>query len=106
MDSEANDILIKKYQEILKANAISDEIFEVSEVSPEEMKGAGTTSIPLYVTVKFKDQLLAPLHLFVKAQLSNESRNKMYESMKLWEKEVRFLTEYVPAARQFCKSKG
>lgn len=106
MDSETNDILIKKYEEILKTNGIRDDISEVTEISPEEMKGAGTTSIPLYVTVKFKDKLIAPLHLFVKAKLSNESRNKMYESMKLWEKEVRFLTEYVPAVRQFCKSKG
>lgn len=96
----------EKYRNILRDNGIKDEILDINESSPPELQGAGMTSSLLYVTVKFKDSAIDPLHLFVKMQSPVGSRSKLVEDMKLVEKEVRFLTKYVPAVQEFCASKG
>lgn len=97
----------KLFTEILRSNGITHEVSEVALDSPASLKGAGMTSQPYYVTIKFADSTLEQLHLFVKIQPANSVHTaQINEAMKLFDKETRFFTQYVPAVHAFCKSKG
>ncbi|CAL8123646.1 unnamed protein product [Orchesella dallaii] len=94
-----------KYKRIVKANGIHDEVSEVI-VKHSGLQGAGMSSQQLYVTVKFVDLNINPLNLFVKAHTTNSHHSELIDGFRAFEKESRFFTEYIPAAREFCKSKG
>jgi len=59
-----------------------------------------------YVTVKFENPDKKPLNLFAKVQTDNPSHIKMLEEMKAFEKEARFLVDYVKEAKEMCAAKG
>ncbi|CAL8123643.1 unnamed protein product [Orchesella dallaii] len=101
----ASECISKKYREILKSNGINEEIEEVT-VADAGLKGEGMASQTQYVTIKLKNTNMKPLNLFVKVHTSNPQHSEWIEEWKLFEKESRFFMEYVPAAKEFCKSKG
>lgn len=96
---------IQKYKDVLKDNGINDEVAQVL-ISDSALSGEGMISHTQCVTVKFANSELADMHLFAKILPPNESQSKVAEDIKAFEKEARFLTEYLPAARQLCLSKG
>ncbi|ODM93654.1 hypothetical protein Ocin01_13030 [Orchesella cincta] len=102
---ETPDEVSLKYKSILKSNGIHDEVSEVI-VKHSGLQGAGMASQQLYVTVKFADTNKLPLNLFVKAHTSNPSHSEMIDAINSFENESRFFMEYIPAAKEFCKSKG
>ncbi len=68
--------------------------------------GEGFLSLTQYVTINFEDSSKKPLNLFVKVQTDNPSHTSMVTEIKAFEKEARFLTDYMTAATEFCKLKG
>ncbi|ODN02392.1 putative oxidoreductase dhs-27 [Orchesella cincta] len=104
-DFETSDEVTRKYKEILLSNGVTDEISEVI-VKSAGLKGEGFASVSKYVTIKFQNPSVKPLNLFVKAHSSNAAHTEMLTEAKLFEKESRFYMEYIPAAKEFCKSKG
>ncbi|CAL8070771.1 unnamed protein product [Orchesella dallaii] len=102
---ETSDEVTLKYKEIVKANGINDEVSEVI-VKSSGLLGEGFASLTQYVTINFQNPDIKPLHLFVKTHTSNSSHSEFLTESKLFEKEARFFMEYVPAAIEFCKSKG
>ncbi|CAL8070772.1 unnamed protein product [Orchesella dallaii] len=103
--SETSDELTLKYKEIVKANGINDEVSEVL-INSSGLQGQGFASQANHVTINFKNPNVKPLNLFVKSHTANSTHSEMLEGGKLFEKESRFFMEYVPAAKEFCKSKG
>lgn len=97
--------LALKFIDILKSNQINDRVSEV-DVKDAGLQGAGFASLTKLVTVKFEDQNLKPLNLFVKLRTNNPSHTKYLEELKSFEKEAIFLIDYVAAAREMCTSKG
>lgn len=69
-------------------------------------KGEGFASLTHNVKVKFENPDKKALNLFVKVQTDNPSHIKMLTEMKAFEKEARFLLDYVKAAEELCASKG
>ncbi|CAL8123631.1 unnamed protein product [Orchesella dallaii] len=102
---ETDTETLSKYKEIIKANGITDEISEVT-VNDAGLRGEGFASQSNIATVKFVNPNLKPLHLFVKSHTTNSSHSEMIDELKAFEKEARFYMEYVPAAKEFCRSKG
>ncbi|ODM93652.1 putative oxidoreductase dhs-27 [Orchesella cincta] len=94
-----------KYKEILKANGITDEVAEVN-IKDSGLRGEGFISQQQYVSIKFQNPNLKPLNLFEKSHTANESHSVMVDDLKAFAKETRFFMDYVPAARELCKSKG
>ncbi|CAL8138694.1 unnamed protein product [Orchesella dallaii] len=94
-----------KYKEILKSNGIKDEVSQVI-LADSGLQGEGMGSQTQLVTITFQNPSLKPLNLFVKAHFANASHSEMLEETKLFEKEAVFFMDYVPAAKEFCKSKG
>ncbi len=68
--------------------------------------GEGFNSLTKYVTVKFESIEKKQMDLFVKVQTGNPSHSQVQNEMKAFEKEARFLTEYVKEAEEMCKQKG
>ncbi len=56
--------------------------------------------------MKFENLEKKPLNLFVKVKSENASHNQMLDEMMAFEKEARFLTEYLNAAKEMCQLKG
>ncbi|CAL8070780.1 unnamed protein product [Orchesella dallaii] len=102
---ETSDEVTLKYKEIVKANGINDEVSEVL-IKSSGLQGEGFASQANYVTINFKNPNLKPLNLFVKSHTANSTHSEMLTDAKLFEKESMFFMEYVPAAKEFCKSKG
>ncbi|CAL8070770.1 unnamed protein product [Orchesella dallaii] len=102
---ETSDEVTLKYKEIVKANGINDEVSQVL-INSSGLQGEGFASQANYVTINFKNPKVKPLNLFVKSLTANSTHSDMLKESKLFEKESRFFMEYVPAAKEFCKSKG
>lgn len=102
--AELNEIT-KKYIDILKSNGIHDEVSQVT-IQGSGAKGDGMMSDVQCVTVKFVKDDVEDLHLFVKALPTNPSHLEMVQNSFVFDKEALFLTKYVEAAKEFCKSKG
>ncbi|CAL8070781.1 unnamed protein product [Orchesella dallaii] len=102
---ETSDEVTLKFKEIVKANGITDEVSEVI-VKSAGLQGEGFASETKYVTINFQNPSIKPLYLFVKAHTSNSSHTEMLTGAKIFEKETNFFMDYVPAAIEFCKSKG
>ncbi|CAL8070783.1 unnamed protein product [Orchesella dallaii] len=102
---ETSDKITLKYKKIVKANGINDEVSEVI-VKSSGLQGEGFASQTNYVTINFQNTDIKSLHLFTKAHTSNSSHSELLTESKLFEKESRFFMEYVPAAMEFCKTKG
>ncbi|CAL8070777.1 unnamed protein product [Orchesella dallaii] len=103
--SETSAEVALKYKEIVKANGINDEVSEVI-VKTSGLLGEGFASQTNYVTINFQNPDIKPLHLFVKTHTSNSSHSELLTESKLFEKESIFFMKYVPAAIEFCKTKG
>lgn len=97
--------LLEKYQNILEKNGITDPIRRV-DVTDSGAKGDGMASVTQFVTVTFKREEVAPLHLFVKSHTENPTHEEMLQYLKAFEKEWRFFMEYLPDAKQLCKDNG
>lgn len=82
-----------------------DEVSSV-DVRNTDLQGEGMISQTQYATVKFVNPQVKDLNLFLKVHTASPSHSEMIEELKAFEKEAMFLTKYVPAAREFCKSKG
>lgn len=95
----------EKFKEILKSNGIQEPVADVIIMDPAGAAENFGSSIKL-VTIKFKDWSNPPLNLFVKYLSNNLTLSKSTDDAKFFKKEAVFLTEYVPAAREFCKSVG
>lgn len=98
-------IIIDKLQEILSLNNIREPIDKV-EIKNALPQGENLASKAECVTIHFNNPQLRPLHLFMKTEIDNPAHNSMLVESKFFEKEGRFFLEYVPAAREFCTSKG
>ncbi|ODN02403.1 putative oxidoreductase dhs-27 [Orchesella cincta] len=102
---ETSDEVTLKYKEILRSNGVTDEVSGVI-VQGSGLQGEGFASATKCVTIKFENPSLKPLNLFVKSHTASGAHTEMLTEGKLFEKESRFFMEYVPAAKEFCKSKG
>ncbi|ODM93651.1 hypothetical protein Ocin01_13029, partial [Orchesella cincta] len=102
---ETDAEITSKYKEIIRANGITEEISEVI-VADAGLRGEGFASQSKIATVKFQNPDIKPLNLFVKTHTTNSSHSEMIDEVKAFEKESRFYMEYVPAAKEFCRTKG
>ncbi|ODN02404.1 putative oxidoreductase dhs-27 [Orchesella cincta] len=102
---ESSNEVTQKYKDILKSNGVTDEVSEVI-VKDSGLQGEGFASVSKYVTIKFQNPSVKPLNLFVKAHTASAAHREFLTEAKLFEKESTFFMEYVPAAEEFCKSKG
>lgn len=92
-------------ESVLKSLRIEEE--EVSEIQFQDTgsDAKGFTGETKCVTVKLKGR--PPLHLFIKVTQPKDSPHaELISDEKAYEKEARFLTEYVKAAKDFCMKKG
>lgn len=95
----------ERYKEILKSNGIADPISQVF-IKNTDLAGQNFGSQTQLVTIRFHNGEKMPLNLFSKVMTDNEEHWKMTKGGKLFLKEAEFYAEYVPAAREFCKSFG
>lgn len=95
----------EKLKEILKTNNILDSVSEVI-IKESELKGESLGSVVSFVTVKFENELLAPLHLFVKRLPEDPTQLAMIIESKQFKKEAQFFTDYFPEIEKICKKSG
>lgn len=96
--------ITEKFKEILKANGISEEVASVDVRKVDQQDGM--LSQTQHAKIKFVNPTVKELNLFVKVHTTSPTHSAMVAEFKAFEKEALFLSKYVPAAREFCKSKG
>lgn len=94
----------EKIKEIVFSIGIKDTVSEV--IIREAGQGEGFASLQQLATVKFENPEQKPLNFFVKVTTDNPSHKQWTEELKAFEKEARFLVDYVAEAEAMCKSKG
>lgn len=94
-----------KLREILKSNGIHDPVSEIVLKDPP-FAGENFGGQVKLCKVKFASSEKKPLNLFIKVITNNESHLQMLEGCRLFVKESTFFTQYLPAAREFCKAMG
>jgi len=93
-----------KFKEILLSNGVNDEIESLTMESGMQPEGFG--SVAKYLTVTFKNSDKKPLNLFLKTHTTSAAHSELLNEAKIFEKEAMFFMDYVPVAKEFCKSKG
>lgn len=101
----ASDLTSTRFKYIVKLNGIQDPVSDVI-VKESDLLGQNFLSKTQLVTIKFENPDKKPLNLFVKAMSDDEAHIKLVEGGKIFVKESTFFSKYVPAAQDFCKSKG
>lgn len=94
-----------RFKEILKSNGVTDPVAEVI-IKDSGLRGENLASVTNRVTVNFENASIKPLELFMKSTADSGFHAEMLKEGKMFEKESRFFMEYIPAAREFCKSMG
>lgn len=92
-------------KEILKCNGITDPISEVI-FQDSGLQGENFGGSTEYVIVKFEDPNISAIHLFTKRKTNNVEYNQMLDDWQAFQKEAIFFREYLPIAREYCKSLG
>lgn len=96
---------VEEFKEMMKRNGIHDTVSEVI-VKDSGLRGENMTSKTNCVTIIFENPDKKPLELFMKTAFENNAMTDAFAGAKLFEKEARFFMEYLPEAREFCKSLG
>lgn len=104
MSSQSEPIdITEKFKEILKSNGVHEPVADVV-VKDSGLAGEGFASSQNLVVITFENKNVKPLNLFMKNLVDSESHTQLVQDLKAFEKEARFLMEYLPAARSFCKA--
>lgn len=105
-DDSVKDRLASKVKVALVKNGIKHKIAEVTIQDSDVKKGENVVSKTHWATVKFEDADTKPLNLFMKSRTADASHTALVKESMFFEKEAAFFRDYIPAADEFCASKG